>query len=236
MWRETGECWLRYQNGTPIEEWLADMKQYGRLFTGANRFTNKVRFIVGDALVAGELQYGEAYTQGFFDGLDDKTIDNLMRVCQNIPPENRHLDGLNWTHHDAVHGVKNPELQSKLLREALANRETASDLRNIARRATLTEPERKLIAQQTDRDPEELKAPEINRLIKRAKSGKPPKRELVIDLDNEESLRLAAEHVLAFFIKNEDDIEEWSAGRKESWKAAFELAEMLGKKPEEATK
>lgn len=82
----------------PYEDWIDLMKTLVRLETA-------FQFAIGDALIYGEAQYGEKYSQAMdATGLSYQSLANMVWVSKHVPIVNRVSD-LSWTHHRVIASI-----------------------------------------------------------------------------------------------------------------------------------
>lgn len=96
----------------PLDQWAAFGAELGRF--GRQR----LKFFVGDWLLAGETLYGEEHAQGVeATGYDHAFLASARRVAERVPPERRHLH-LSWSHHAEVASLSGEEQSVFLVKAA----------------------------------------------------------------------------------------------------------------------
>lgn len=102
------------------DEWVDLMKTLVRLETA-------FQFAIGDALIYGESQYGEKYSQAMdATGLSYQSLANMVWVSKHVPIQNRVTD-VSWTHHRVIASIDKSD-QKQMLEWARDNGMTAVDL------------------------------------------------------------------------------------------------------------
>lgn len=111
---------LTIVDAIPYEEWIDLMKTLVRLETA-------FQFAIGDALIYGETQYGEKYSQAMdATGLSYQSLANMVWVSKHVPIPNRVSD-LSWTHHRVIASVEQQD-QRPMLEWARDKKLSAADL------------------------------------------------------------------------------------------------------------
>ncbi len=89
------------------DEWLDLMKTLVRLETA-------FQFAIGDALIYGEAQYGEKYSQAMdATGLSYQSLANMVWVAKHVPIHNR-IPDVSWTHHRVIASVEQGDQKAML--------------------------------------------------------------------------------------------------------------------------
>jgi len=89
------------------DEWVDLMKTLVRLETA-------FQFAIGDALIYGEAQYGEKYSQAMdATGLSYQSLANMVWVSKHVPIANRVQD-VSWTHHRVVASIDQQDQKAML--------------------------------------------------------------------------------------------------------------------------
>ena len=98
-----------------------------------------VRFAIGDAIIQGEVLFGEAAYQSFerFQ-LSEEAMKEYVRVAQRVP-RSRRRKGLSWSHHRAVAALP-PVEQKQWLRRAVDESMSHHQLRDALRNGAEPEP------------------------------------------------------------------------------------------------
>lgn len=113
---------LTVTNSLSYEEWIDLMRTLVRLETA-------FQFAIGDALIYGESQYGEKYSQAMdATGLSYQSLANMVWVAKHVPMHNRVQD-VSWTHHRVVASVEQSD-QKAMLEWARDKQMSAADLHN----------------------------------------------------------------------------------------------------------
>jgi hypothetical protein len=91
-------------------------------------------FMLGDALIYGEADYGEEYAQAIdmtrkVMQLSEKSIKNAAWICASIPPALRR-ETLTFAHHEAVAALDEEE-QREFLNQAESENLTVSGLKKV---------------------------------------------------------------------------------------------------------
>jgi hypothetical protein len=97
--------------GMTYDEFAQAGRQLGHL-------TRACQFMLGDWANHGELLYGERFDQiADATGYSPGTLQGFALTAWRIPPERR-VQSLDFTHHQVVAQIEDPELQDKLLARA----------------------------------------------------------------------------------------------------------------------
>jgi hypothetical protein len=108
-------------------EHLAYQEWEGHTFA-VSRIGSAINFFIGDAIIYGQDNFGETYSQVVDElGLDMQTVYNYVWVARSIPIERRVI-GLSWEHHKIVAGQVD-DLQDYWLARALEEGWSTRDLR-----------------------------------------------------------------------------------------------------------
>lgn len=105
-----------------------EFPQWQKLVEMTGRVSRSSQYWVGDALLAGEMRFGEVASQySDLTGYDPKTLMNFIWVCRAVAPERRRSD-LTFGHHALVAGQPS-SLQAYWLTQAAENKWTIVQLR-----------------------------------------------------------------------------------------------------------
>ena len=120
----------RFDQSITFEEWA----EIGKRCVKVNE---AVQWVIGDWANWGSSQYSEKLEERYqvaveATGYCSKSIIELRRVSKNVDVSRR-LEELSWSHHQAVSGVEDPELQAKFLRIAHKKGLSVSELRKLVR-------------------------------------------------------------------------------------------------------
>lgn len=116
---------LAFSPETPLEVWAPLVV---RLIVQSKR----LEWALSDALVFGELAYGDLYAQWAQEtGLNKRTLQNYARVGRLVEPARRRAD-VSFSHHEAVAKLP-PEHQDDLLDAAVEQGWSRYDLRDAVR-------------------------------------------------------------------------------------------------------
>jgi len=115
----------------PWDAWVAAVQGYGAAWRHLGAKREIIQFILGDLYIAGEKSFGQNFSQAFdVENIDDKLLTRVLWVCKEIEPANRH-PALSFSHHEAVAGVKDPEIREELLKTAEADKLTVKELSEV---------------------------------------------------------------------------------------------------------
>lgn len=192
---ETG---LKFKDETPEGEWLAITEQVSKMWEGGQTLTRKAALFLGDCLAFGETKWPQEYAQAI-DGIRNhmrngsmKYLENIASICRSVAPEIRG-DTLSIAHLDAVARL-DPEEQKTFIAQAESDGMTVAKLRKAVKEA---------------HPPKKPK-----------NSKKKPKETVIVDIADEQSVMLSAEHLALFleryFASNADGMEskqakQWTA-------------------------
>lgn len=113
--------WLQLPESERYEKWHSLITTLGRLQRSSSWW-------IGDALLWGEENVSEKYSQAVEDtGMARQTIINIVHVCSRIPPARRRAE-LPFGHHEAVTMLE-PAQQDAWLQAAIDHGWSRSDLR-----------------------------------------------------------------------------------------------------------
>lgn len=192
---ETG---LKFKDETPEGEWLQITEQVSKMWEGGQRLTRKAALFLGDCLAFGE-RYGQKHSQAI-DGFrmhlassgSVKYLENIASICRSVAPEIRG-DVLSIAHLDVVARLE-PEEQKTFIGQAEKEAMTVKELR--------------------------YKVKEAHPPKKSKKTAKKPKETAIIDLEDEQSMMLAAqklgEWLESYLAKNPDGM---AAKQAKQWEA-----------------
>lgn len=167
---ETG---LKFKDETPEGEWLQITEEVSKMWEGGQTLTRKAALFLGDCLAFGEKKFGEQYSQAI-DGIKNhmrngsmKYLENIASICRSVAPEIRG-DVLSIAHLDVVARL-DPEEQKTFIGYAEKEAMTVKELRS--------------------------KVNEVHPPKKAKKTAKKPKETVIVDLEDEQSVMLAAENL-----------------------------------------
>ena len=114
-------------------------EDYNDMFNMVLSLNKSCHWLLGDALLLGDTQWGNQYTESKYDdarkatGLSLSTLRNIVYTCRKFPRSARHSD-LSFTHHLEAASIKDsPEARESVLREASSKRMSVKDLRCVVR-------------------------------------------------------------------------------------------------------
>lgn len=94
-------------------------------------------WIQGDAVLIAKKWYGDEWYSHLSHRVDYNTCMNYATVAGKFPRHRRHAN-LSFSHHDAVKALE-PDLQDEYLNMAEAKQMTRDELRQVVRKAAVTE-------------------------------------------------------------------------------------------------
>ena len=120
---------LTYEEFSEACTWL------GQMYATVKRAEGEVKFMIGDAIIAGEQLFGARSYQAFSEfGMSEEVLGECARVSQRVPRSLRRTqDGLSWSHHRAVAPMEIPQQKAWLDRavtEHLGHQALRDALRN----------------------------------------------------------------------------------------------------------
>lgn len=88
-------------------------ERIGDIYAAIRVLDAEVRFTIGDAILAGEMLFGEQAYQAFerFD-VSEEVRRECVRISRKVPRSTRKLKRLSWSHHRAVAAL--PPVEQKL--------------------------------------------------------------------------------------------------------------------------
>ena len=129
------EDWTLSEIGLKVHDPELPYERFQDLCYMLGRFHEAVRFAIGDAIIQGEVLYGESAFQAIEEmGLSEEARSEYVRVAQRVAPSRRRK-GLSWSHHRAVAALSPPEQKEWLKRareEGLSHHALRDELRNGA--------------------------------------------------------------------------------------------------------
>lgn len=124
---------LHLPRGLPATEWSRVLTLLGLIGRGS-------QWWIGDAIVYGEDTFGEDYAQYVEDaGYKPNTLVNLAWVARSVAPERR-VEGLSWSHHEAVAGLDADEQERWLDRAAVGDDREAWTVSRLREEIRATRP------------------------------------------------------------------------------------------------
>ncbi len=135
------EEWELSELGLKIRDPDLSIERFTDLCWQLGRFHEAVRFAIGDAIIQGEMLYGESAYQAIEEmNLSEDARQEYVRVAQRVPPSRRRK-GLSWSHHRAVAALE-PAQQKEMLKrcvdEGLSHHALRDELRNGAETQVLS--------------------------------------------------------------------------------------------------
>lgn len=125
--------------GLVISTPTVSVEDYNAMFSMVLSLNKSCHWLLGDALLLGDTQWGNQYTESKYDdahkatGLSLSTLRNIVYTCKKFPRSARHSD-LSFTHHLEAASIKDsPEARETVLSEASAKGMTVKDLRRAVR-------------------------------------------------------------------------------------------------------
>jgi len=98
-----------------------------------------IQWLLGDWIAYGNAKFGERYARAAkITGYDTQTLMNMVYVASHFPISRRR-EGLSWSHHETLAGLRLEE-QEHWLDQAVAHRWSVSDLRTMVRAARSEDP------------------------------------------------------------------------------------------------
>lgn len=118
------------------EDFVRICERIGDIFAAIRILDAEVRFTVGDAILAGEMLYGEKSFQAFEEfGVSEEVRQECVRISRKVPRSTRQLKRLSWSHHRAVAALP-PVEQKQWLKRAAAEHLSHHALREALRNGT----------------------------------------------------------------------------------------------------
>lgn len=118
----------------PEEDWLAEMRKLFNIYEGMTEGRRRALCYIADGLKFGEAAYGEKYAQAISEvsaalAIENKTVEKLVAMYQQLPPEARELD-VSETMFEVVAIKAIPDLEKvRLLTEAKEAALTVSEFK-----------------------------------------------------------------------------------------------------------
>jgi len=112
------------------EEFEGVCERIGDIYAAIRVLDAEVRFTIGDAILAGEMLYGERSYQAFekFD-VSEEVRRECVRISRKVPRSTRKLKRLSWSHHRAVAALP-PVEQKRWLKRAVEEHLSHHQLRD----------------------------------------------------------------------------------------------------------